>query len=52
MKIIHKDKWNFWPFKRYSFYLESKDESLIEVSVSKQVWEKFNIGDSFNPCDR
>jgi hypothetical protein len=47
MKIIHKDSWGFWFFKRYSLIVEDENESLTEVIVSKTVWEKFKIGDFY-----
>lgn len=45
MKIIYKDKWNFWPFRKYYFYLETEEEGLVEMSVDKKTWEKYNVGD-------
>jgi hypothetical protein len=47
MKIILKDKWGFLFFKRYSFYLEDENESLVECIVSKEVWGKYNVGDKY-----
>jgi hypothetical protein len=49
MKIIHKDYWGFWIFKRYSFILENEEESLTEIVVKKEVWEKWNVGDLYDP---
>jgi hypothetical protein len=48
MKIILKDKWGFWFFKRYSFYMEDESESITEVLVNKDIWEKFGVGDYFD----
>lgn len=45
MKIIHKDKWGFWIFTRYSFILEDENESITEIVVDKNKWQKYNIGD-------
>ena len=47
MKIYHKDVWGFWIFKRYSLYLEAKNEALTEVLVDKTTWEFYNIGDYY-----
>lgn len=47
MKIVLKDKWGFWFFKRYSFILESEDQSLTELHVSEKVWNSYNIGDQY-----
>jgi len=47
MRIIHKDCWGIWIFKRYTFILENEEESLTEIVVSKDVWEKYNVGDQF-----
>jgi len=45
MRIIHKVKWGFWFFKRYSFYVEDKGEGITEVFVDKKTWENYGIGD-------
>jgi hypothetical protein len=47
MKIYHKDKWGFWFFKRYSFYVEDGSEGLTEILVDKNTWERYNIGDFY-----
>jgi len=47
MRIIHKDCWGIWIFKRYTFILESEEESLTEIVVSKDVWDKYNVGDHY-----
>ncbi len=49
MKIIHKDKWGFWFFKRYTFIVEDEDESLTELNVSKDKWMRFKVGDFYDP---
>ena len=49
MRIIKKDCWGFWIFKRYSFILENEEEGLNEIVVSKNVWEKWNVGDYCDP---
>jgi hypothetical protein len=49
MKIIHKDKWGFWFFVRYNFIVEDDDESLTELTVSKDLWLRFNVGDYYDP---
>jgi hypothetical protein len=48
MKIVYKDKWGFWFFVRYNFILEDEDESLTELTVPKDVWLKFNVGDCYD----
>lgn len=48
MKIIHKDKWGFWFFVRYSFYIEDDNEGITEIYVDKKTWQKFNVGDYFD----
>ena len=48
MKIIHKDKWGFWFFKRYTFIVEDEDESLTELNVSKDKWMRFKVGDFYD----
>jgi hypothetical protein len=48
MKIIKKDYWGVWIFKRYSFILEDCEESLTELVVSKNTWNKWNVGDFFD----
>lgn len=48
MKIINKDYWGFWCFKKYFFVLELEDESLIEIYVSQKIWNAFNINDYFD----
>ena len=48
MKIILKDKWGFWFFKRYSFYIEDEDEGITEVFVNKSTWDRLNVGDYFD----
>jgi hypothetical protein len=45
MKIIHKDKWGFWIFTRYSFIVEDENDSITEIVVDKSRWEKYTIGD-------
>lgn len=49
MKIIKKDCWGFWFFKRYSFYLEDEEESITELIVSKEEWDGFDVDDYFDP---
>ena len=49
MKIIHKDKLGFWFLVKYYFIVEDDDESLTEVTVSKDTWLKFNVGDFYDP---
>lgn len=48
MKIIHKDKWGFWFFKRYTFILEDEEESLTEIVVKRDVWLRFDVGDYYD----
>jgi hypothetical protein len=47
MKIYHKDKWGFWIFTRYSFFLEDESEGLVEFTVNKNTWNNYNIGDYY-----
>jgi len=49
MKIIQKDCWGFWIFKRYSFILEDEEEGLTEVVVPKYIWENSSVGNYFDP---
>jgi len=49
MKIYHKDVWGFLFFKRYSFYVEDESEGLTEISVTKEVWDKYSVGDFYEP---
>jgi hypothetical protein len=49
MRIIGKDKWGFWFFTRYSFYVEDKDEGITEVFVNRETWEDFGVGDYQDP---
>lgn len=48
MKIIKKDYWGVWIFKRYSFILEDHEESLTEMVVSKKTWNRWKVGDYFD----
>lgn len=48
MKIIHKDKWGFWIFTRYSFILEDENEGLTEIVVDKKKWQRFCVGDYYD----
>lgn len=47
LKIIHKDVWGFWIFKRYSLIVEDENESLTEIIVDKETWMKYNIGNHY-----
>lgn len=47
MKIYHKDSWGFWIFKRYAFYLQSEEEGLTEITVSKYTYNLYNVGDFY-----
>jgi hypothetical protein len=47
MKIYHKDVWGFWIFARYSFFLEDELEGLIEVTVDKNTWMRYDVGDFY-----
>lgn len=47
MKIYHKDVWGFWIFARYSFFLEDESEGLVEVTVDKNTWVRYNVGDIY-----
>jgi hypothetical protein len=47
MRIIHKDCCGIWILKRYTFILEDEFESLTETVVSKEVWEKYKVGDHY-----
>ena len=49
MKIIHKDKLGFWFLVKYYFVVEDDDESLTEVTVSKDNWLRFDVGDHYDP---
>jgi hypothetical protein len=51
VKIYHKDKWNFLFFKRYSLYVEDESEGLTEIVVTKEIWEKYNVGDYYEPVN-
>jgi len=44
-QIIHKDKWGFWKFTKYFFYVEDDNGRITEVYVDKKTWTQFNIGD-------
>lgn len=46
-KIIHKDVWGFWIFKRYSVIVEDENEGLTELPVDKKTFDKYNIGDQY-----
>jgi hypothetical protein len=46
-RIFYKESWGFWIFKRYSFYIQDKDESITEVHVDKSTWGAYNIGDYY-----
>ena len=46
-KIILKDKWGFWFFKRHSFIIEDIDQSLTELHVNEETWNKYNVGDQY-----
>lgn len=47
MKIYHKDVWDFWFLKRYSFYVEDEEQSLTEIIVDKNTWCRYNVGDIY-----
>ena len=47
MKIYHKDVWGFWIFKRYSFYVEDESEGLIKITVDKDTWSIYDVGDIY-----
>ena len=49
MKIIHKDKWGFWIFTRYTFIVEDEEGSLTEVTAPKDVWIRHEVGDYYDP---
>lgn len=49
MRIIHKSNWGFWISSRYSFILEDEEESLTEIVVNKKTFNKFNVGDYYDP---
>ncbi len=49
MKIYHKDAWGFWFLKRYSFYVESEEQSLTEITVDRDTWNMYNVGDIYVP---
>lgn len=48
MRIIHKDKWGFWFFIRYSFYMEDENEGITEYLVDRDIWNRFDVGDYFD----
>jgi len=49
MKIYHKDVWEFWFLKRYSLYVESEEQSLTEITVDKDTWSMYDVGDIYVP---
>ena len=49
MKIYYKDVWGFWLLKRYSFYVESEEQSLTEITVDRDTWNMYNVGDIYVP---
>lgn len=48
MKIIHKDKWGFWPLQWYTFIVENDEQGLMEISVKKDIWLRFGVGDYYD----
>lgn len=46
-KVIYKETWGFWIFKRYSMIIEDENESLTEIIVDKATFKKYNIGDEY-----
>ena len=46
-KVIHKDKCGFWILVRYSMIVEDEHESLTEVIVNKETFDKYNVGDIY-----
>jgi hypothetical protein len=48
MKIIHKDKWGFWPLQWYTFIVEDNDGGLTELDIEKDIWVQYNVGDYFD----
>lgn len=49
MKIIHKDKWGFFILTWYTYIVEGENGELKEVNVNKHIWNKFNVGDYYDP---
>ena len=49
MKIYHKDVWGFWLLKRYSLYVESEEQSLTEITVDRDTWNMYDVGDIYVP---
>jgi hypothetical protein len=47
MRIYHKDSWGFWVFKRFSFFIEDEDGGLTEITVDKNTWVRYAVGDIY-----
>jgi hypothetical protein len=47
MKVINKESFGIF-FKEYFLHLEDDDGSLSEICVEKNVWENYNIGDTYD----
>ncbi len=47
LKIILKDKWGFWFFKRYSVVVEDEYGSLTELHIKQTEWTKCKEGDYY-----
>ena len=47
MRIINKEYYGLI-FKRYFFHLEDHDDSLTEISVERNIWDDYEIGDSYD----
>jgi hypothetical protein len=46
-KVVYKEAWGFWIFKRYLMIVEDENESLTEIPVDKETFNSYNIGDTY-----